>query len=68
MHEEAGAFSLGEAGRDVERESREPMGKTIKDVCWEVDVGKSKSKQSLPKPTTLTQLLKTSTSEEDRLR
>ena len=36
VHEEAGAFSLGEAGRDVEKESRgdnEPMGKTIEDVC-----------------------------------
>ena len=27
----------------------EPMGKTIEDVCGEVDVGKSKSEQSLPK-------------------
>ena len=25
------------------------MGKTIEDVCREVDVGKSKSEQSLPK-------------------
>ena len=67
VHEEAGVFSLGEAGRDVERESREPMGKTIEDVCGEVD-GKSKSEQSLPKPTALTQLLETSMSEENRMR
>ena len=46
----------------------EPMGKTIGDVCWEVDVGKSKSKQSLPKLMVLTQLLKTSTSEENKMR
>ena len=46
----------------------EPMGKTIEDVCGEVDVGKSKSEQSLPKPTALTQLLETSTSEENRMR
>ena len=44
------------------------MGKTIEDVCWEVDVGKSKSKLSLPNPTALTQLLETSTSEENRMR
>ena len=44
------------------------MGKTIEDMCWEVNVGKSNSKQSLPKPTALTQLLKTSTGEENRMR